>query len=68
MAKEVYNVDDIAEMFDISKDTAYDYIRSIKSVSDTLGLAGKVHKQDYEFWLKERLGKQVERQKRGRQI
>ncbi len=55
--KDVLCVDDIAAMFCVSKDTAYDYIAGIRAVSDTLGMAGKVHRQDYEYWLKMRIGK-----------
>lgn len=57
MNKEVLDVEDIKIMFDVSKNVAYNFILSIKSASDTLGLSGKVHKQDYEYWLKARLGK-----------
>jgi len=57
MEKEVINAEDLAQMLDVSKTTAYNFIAGIKSVSDTLGLSGKVHRQDYELWLKERLGK-----------
>ena len=55
--KDVLCVDDIAAMFCVSKDTAYDYIAGIRAVSDTLEMAGKVHRQDYECWLEIRRGK-----------
>ena len=57
MQKEIITSEDICVMFEVSKDTAYAFINGIKSVSDTLGIVGKVHKQDYELWLQSRLGK-----------
>ncbi|HEY8424134.1 MAG TPA: hypothetical protein VIL23_05190 [Clostridia bacterium] len=64
MEREILTVDDIVQMFDVSKNKAYDFINSIKSASDTLGIPGKVHKQDYEYWLKMRLGKPAEKIKK----
>lgn len=64
MDKVVLTVDDIADMFGVAKSTAYDYIAGIRAVSDTLGLSGKVHIQDYEFWLKDRLGRVKESKSR----
>lgn len=54
--KEIITADDIAVMFEVSKTKAYGFINAIKLVSDTLGLAGKVHKQDYEMWIEARKG------------
>ena len=63
MEKEVLTVSDFKQMFEISDNKAYEIVASIKSVSDTLGIAGKVHKQDYDFWLKKRLGQPSSRYK-----
>lgn len=41
---------DIMEMFDCGADKALSIIRSIKSVSDSLKLKGKVTPRDFELW------------------
>ena len=48
---------DIMNLFGCGKDRAYAIIRSIKSYSDILGLAGKVTKTDYEAWYNRPLKK-----------
>lgn len=48
---------DIMQKFGCGKDRAYAIIRSIKSVSDTLNLAGKVTIADFEAWYNKPLKK-----------
>ena len=49
--KEVLNVADIEQIFQVKKSVAYRIIRSIKSISDRLGIVGRVHKKDYYDYL-----------------
>ena len=48
--KQFYNSADIMKMFQCGKSKAFSIIRSIKSVSDIVGLSGKVTKTDYLAW------------------
>jgi len=47
----------LAEMLQIGTTKATQIMAGIKSISDTLGIAGICHRQDYDLWLKVRLGK-----------
>lgn len=51
LQKEVFNVKDIETLCQCKKAVAYKIIRQIKTVSDRLGLTGKVHKKDYEDYI-----------------
>lgn len=48
------DTNDIMEMFGCSQGQAYSIIRGIKSISDILGLGGKVAVEDYLVWLEYR--------------
>lgn len=54
---DTYTTKQIAELLQIGATSAGKVMREIKSVSDTLGIAGLVHVQDYKYWLSVRLGK-----------
>lgn len=58
-SKEVFNVDDIAIIFEVNKFTAYRKIREIRNFSDRLGFSGKVHRKDYEDYINRDLKKEV---------
>lgn len=49
-SKQVLNKDDIMQMLEVSENTAYMVIRSIKAYSDSLGVAGKILVSDYLAW------------------
>lgn len=51
LEKEVFNVNDISILFEVSKDKAYKVIREIRSFSDRLKFSGKCHRKDYEDYL-----------------
>ena len=51
LQKEVFNVNDIKILCQCGLATAYKIIRQIKSVSDRLGLSGRIHKKDYEDYI-----------------
>lgn len=53
--QHTYTTEQVSEMLQIGTANAQKVMREIKSVSDTLRIAGVVHKQDYEAWLKVRL-------------
>ena len=48
--KQYLDKHDISEMFDCGRDKAIGIIRSIKKVSDTCKLKGKVTLNDFEKW------------------
>lgn len=48
--KFYFNAQDIAKIFECGIDKAYGIIRSIKSFSDTLRLAGKITVPEFEVW------------------
>lgn len=50
LQKEVFSVKDICVLLGCKTDKAYDFIKAIRSISDTLGWAGHCHKKDYEAW------------------
>lgn len=51
MEKAYLDKYDIMNIFDCCADRAMAIIRSIKSVSDSLKIKGKVTKADYEAWF-----------------
>lgn len=51
MNKLYYDKYDIMNMFNCGADKAMAIIRSIKSVSDSLKIKGKVTTTDYEAWF-----------------
>lgn len=55
LEKEVLNVEDIKTIFGVGKNLAYKTIRQIKSVSDRIGIVGKVHRKDYEDYINRKL-------------
>ncbi len=48
---------DIMDMFDCGKDRALAIIRSVKSVSDTCKLKGKITRPDFDVWYNRPLKK-----------
>lgn len=54
---ETITTEQLSCMLQVCRTKAIDIMASIKSVSDTLGICGIIHKQDYDYWLKQRLGK-----------
>lgn len=57
MAEKLYlDNNDIRNMFGCGKNKAYEIIRSVKIVSDTLNLSGKITRKDLDNWL-DRCGK-----------
>lgn len=48
---------DIMSKLDCGRDKAYGYIKAIKKVSDTLGMAGRVTTADFELWFNQPLNK-----------
>ncbi len=48
---------DIMDMFDCGKDKALSIIRSVKSVSDTCKIKGKITKPDFDKWYNRPLKK-----------
>lgn len=54
---DTYTTKQIAELLQVGMTAAGRVMREIKSESDTLGISGIVHVQDYNYWLKVRLGK-----------
>lgn len=54
---DTYTTKQIAELLQVGATTAGRVMREIKSESDTLGISGIVHVQDYRYWLSIRLGK-----------
>ena len=54
--KEVLSISDIQLMFGVSYDKATAVIREIKEISDTLGIVGRIHRQDLDAWLQARKG------------
>lgn len=48
--KLYFDKDDIMRMFNCSESKAYAIIRSIKSVSDSLKIRGRVTLADFERW------------------
>ena len=50
LKKEIFNVYDMMVICEVGKQKAYRIIREVKSVSDSFGLAGKIHKKDYETY------------------
>ena len=52
--KEVLNHEDIKIIFQCGKNSAYKRILEIRSVSDILGVPGKVHKNDYFKYIEKR--------------
>lgn len=54
--KEVLTTKDLAEILCIGKTKAYQIMREIRYVSDTLKISGIVHRQDYEAYLEARKG------------
>lgn len=57
LGADTYTTKQIAELLQVGATTASRVMREIKSVSDTLGISGLVHVQDYNYWLQVRLGK-----------
>lgn len=57
-AEEIFNnkpymtAQDIMKLFCCGKSKAYQIIREIKNVSDTLPFKGRVAQVDYEKWIK----------------
>lgn len=49
--KEVLNHQDMMIILQCKERTAYNTIKAIKSVSDRIGLSGRIHKQDYFDYL-----------------
>lgn len=60
---DTYTTKQIAELLQVGSTTAGRVMREIKSESDTLGISGLVHVQDYKYWLGVRLGKGTARAK-----
>lgn len=48
--KYFMNCKDIMELFRCGKNKAYGIINSIKMVSDTCGISGKITRPDFEKW------------------
>ncbi len=48
---------DLMDKFHCGRDKARGYIRAIKLVSDTLGMAGRVSTADFELWFNQPLNK-----------
>ena len=46
----------LAERLQIGQSKAQEVMRGIKAVSDTLGISGLIHEQDYAEYLRQRLG------------
>ena len=47
LEKEVFTTKDIMILCDVEPHTAYKIMKSIRSVSDILGIKGIIHKKDY---------------------
>ena len=54
---ETITTKQLAGILQIGETRASQTMNAIKSVSDTLGITGLCHKQDYEYWKAQRLGK-----------
>ena len=52
--KEVLNVADIMVIFQCKQASAYKRLNEIKSISNILGLSGRVHKNDYFKYIEKR--------------
>lgn len=52
--REIVNNDDLQQRLGIKRTKACQIMREIKSVSDILGIAGRVHERDYQIWLREK--------------
>lgn len=62
---DTITVDQLAERLQVKQTKAYEIMKAIRSVSDTLGISGMCHKQDYEAWKKSRYGQgKTEKEKR----
>ena len=51
LEKEVFNVEDVKQIFDIGTGRAYKKMREIKSISDRIGISGRIHRKDYEDYI-----------------
>lgn len=54
---ETITIEQLMARLQIGRTKAYEIMAGIKSVSDTLGISGMCHEQDYQAWLRSRLGK-----------
>ncbi len=52
MEKEVYTIKDVEEMLDVKYDTASKIIREVRAVSDRLQVRGRIHRLDWEDFLR----------------
>ena len=57
MRQDTLTTAQLAELLQVGATSASKIMREIKSASDTLGIAGLIHVQDYNYWLNQRLGK-----------
>ena len=57
LGADTYTTKQIAGLLQIGLTSAGKVMREIKAESDTLGIAGLVHVQDYNYWLQVRRGK-----------
>lgn len=63
ISAETYTTEQIGALLQVGTARAQQIIREIKSVSDTLGVSGIIHVQDYKYWLSLRLGKATSNKK-----
>ena len=54
---ETITTKQLGNILQIGETKACNMMNAIKSVSDTLGITGLCHRQDYDYWLAQRLGK-----------
>lgn len=54
---ETITTKQLSELLQVGEATAQKLMQGIKGVSDTMGVSGICHRQDYELWLETRKGK-----------
>lgn len=54
MEKEVYSIKDMEQMLGVKYDTASRIVREARAVSDRLHISGRIHKLDWEEFLRVR--------------
>lgn len=52
--REIISNDDLQKRLGIKRTKACQIMQEIKSVSNILGIAGRVHERDYQIWLSEK--------------
>lgn len=52
--REIISNDDLQKRLGIKRTKACQIMQEIKSVSNILGIAGRVHERDYQIWLREK--------------